>query len=310
MPRIARVLARPASLDPAWLDAQYNNRARIPEHPQLFARWAAESQAARSALACHLDLRYGAHPRQTLDVFPSARTNGHAAPVLVFLHGGWWRSLDKSDHSFVAAGFVREGAMVVLPNYALAPEVGLEAIVLQLVDALAWVWRHAAEHGGDPQRITLAGHSAGGHLAAMLLNCRWKSVARDLPADLARRALAISGLYDLEAVRRTPFLKPDLRLTRAAVERLSPVRFAPPRERVLYAAAGALESEEFLRQNALIRAAWGELAVPVCETVHGCHHLDVLHTLAEPGGALHGRAWDLLRQKRQRQRWPAAMPAI
>lgn len=295
MADIPRLLSHPASLDPAWLDRQYNNRARIPEHPELFARWAAESEVTRRELNCLLDLPYGDGPKETLDVFPSARTNGHAAPVLVFIHGGYWRSLDKSDHSFLAPGFVKRGAMVVVPNYALAPSVTIEAIALQMVKALAWTWRHAHAHGGDPRRIVVAGHSAGGHLAAMLLTCAWRKVARDLPADLVRRALAISGLYELEPVRRTPFLKADLRLTAAAVARLSPVRVPAPPRRTLYAAAGALESEEFLRHNALIQAAWGPAAVPVCETLAGCNHLDVLHALADPAGALHARAWELLR---------------
>lgn len=282
----------PARLDPAWLDVQYNNRARIPEHPQLFARWDADSAAARAALPCHVDLRYGDGPNETLDVFPAARPG---APVLVFIHGGWWRSLDKAGHSFVAPAFAREGATVVLPNYALSPSVTIETIALQMTRALAWTWRHAAAHHGDPRRIVLAGHSAGGHLATMLLACDWQRVAPDLPVDLARRALSVSGLYELEPVRLTPFLKADLRLTPDAVARLSPARYAAPRGRTLLAAAGALESEEFLRQNRLIQAAWGEAVVPRCEEVPGTNHLDVLHTLAEPDGMLHARAWELLR---------------
>lgn len=289
---IPTALAEPASWSPDWLDVQYNNRARIPEHPALFARWERESAAARAALPCHVDLAYGDGPGETLDVFPAARPG---APVLVFIHGGWWRSLDKSQHSFVAPGFVREGAMVVLPNYALSPSVTVERIALQMVQALAWTWRHAARHGGDPARITLVGHSAGGHLATMLLACDWRAVAPDLPADLVRRALSISGLYELEPVRRTRFLKADLRLTPAAVARLSPARFAAPAGRTLYAAAGALESEEFLRHNRLIQAAWGPATVPVCETVAGFNHLDIVQSLAEADGALHARAWQLLR---------------
>lgn len=291
---MTQTLPQAASLDPSWLDHQYNARAGIPEHPQLFMRWAAESAAARKALHCALDLPYGREPGETLDVFPSARPNGHAAPVLVFIHGGWWRSLDKSDHSFVAAGFAREGAVVVVPNYALAPSVSVETIAVQTARALAWTWRHAASYGGDPARITLVGHSAGGHLATLLLACDWQAVSHELPRDLVRRALAISGLYDLEPVRRTPFLKSDLRLTRASVARLSPAGFAAPHGRTLYAACGALESEEFLRHTALIRAAWGPLAVPVCEVLPGFNHLDIVHSLAEPGGALHRRAWELM----------------
>ena len=274
----------------AWLDAQYNNRARIPEHAQIFERWAAASALAREKSLCHIDVGYGPDPSDTLDVFTSARAN---APVLVFIHGGWWRSLDKRDHSFIAPAFAQAGAMVVVPNYALCPAVTIETITLQLVRALAWVHRHAARYGGNPGRIVVAGHSAGGHLAAMLLSCRWTDVAPDLPARLVHSALSISGVFDLEPLRRTPYLQVDLRLTPAAVAQLSPARFAPPTGK-LYATVGADESEEFLRQNQLIRSAWGADAVPVCEAIDGAHHMSVLHTLADPGARLHALALDLL----------------
>lgn len=278
--------------DPAWLDAQYNNRARIPEHPQIFARWAADSAAARARGPCELDVPYGDGPQETLDIFPAPQPQ---APVLVFIHGGWWRALDKADHSFVAPAFVEAGAMVVVPNYALCPAVTIEQITLQMVKALAWVWRHIRAHGGDPERIVVAGHSAGGHLAAMLASCDWRAVGSDLPADLVKSALAISGLFDLDAVSRTPHLQADLRLTPAAVRRLSPAGFPPPAVPVL-TVVGALESEEFLRQNALLRQSWGPLAVPVCEAIAGTHHLNVVDTLAEPGARLHELALDLLRK--------------
>ena len=276
--------------DPAWLDVQYNNRARIPEHPQIFERWARASAHARESAACHIDVPYGDGPNETLDVFPAAQPD---APVLVFIHGGWWRSLDKREHSFVAPAFTRAGAMVVLPNYALCPSLTIEAITLQMTQALAWIFRHAAQYGGDPQRIVVAGHSAGGHLAAMLLCCRWLQVGLDLPEQLVASALSISGLFDLEPVCETPFLQADLRLTPASATRLSPAFFAPPAG-TLYATVGANESEEFLRQNRLIRAAWGERAVPVCEAVPGTNHLDVLHELADPQARLHGLALQLL----------------
>jgi arylformamidase len=276
--------------DPAWLDLQYNNRARIPEHPQIFERWQKASATAREGLACELDLRYGDLPGETLDVFPSAAPG---SPVLVFIHGGYWRSLDKNDVSFVAPTFVKHGAMVVVPNYALCPAVTIETIALELVAALAWVWRNAAGYGGDPGRIVVAGHSAGGHLAAMLLSCDWPAVAPDLPAHLAASALSISGLFDLEPLRHTPFLKDDLQLTPASARKLSPALYPPPQGK-LYAVVGANESEEFLRQNSLIREAWGEPAVPVCESVPGTHHLDILHELADPGSRLNGLACELL----------------
>ena len=276
--------------DPAWLDAQYNNRARIPEHAQIFERWASASALVRQKTLCLLDLPYGDAPAQRLDVFPAER-NG--SPVFVFIHGGYWRALDKRDQSFLAPAFVQAGAMVVLPNYTLCPAVTIEQIALQMVQALAWTWRHAAEHGGDPARIVVAGHSAGGQLAAMLLACEWPRVAPDLPVDLVQSALSISGLFEMEPLRHTPFLAPDLRLTAESAQRLSPALMPAPRGE-LVAVVGADESEEFLRQNALIRSAWGEAAVPVCETLPGTHHLSVLHDLADAGTRLHRLALGLL----------------
>jgi arylformamidase len=281
--------------DPAWLDVQYNNRARIPEHPQIFERWAKASARVREGMTSVLDVAYGDGPNETLDVFPAAQ---RGSPVFVFIHGGWWRSLDKSDHSFVAASLVSAGAMVVVPNYALCPgtpaqPVSIETIALQMVRALAWVYRNAALYGGRPGRIVVAGHSAGAHLAAMLLCCDWHEVAGDLPARVVHSALAISGVYDLEPIRQTPFLKDDLRLTPEAVGKLSPAYFRKPSGR-LYAAAGADESEEFLRQNRLIQQAWGVGTVPVCEAIADTDHLTVLHDLADPDGRLHQHALALL----------------
>ena len=278
------------SFDPHWLDLQYNNRARIPEHPQIFERWERASELAREGMTCDIDVPYGDGPNELLDVF---RPERRGAPVLVFIHGGYWRALDKRDVSFIGPSFTREGAMVVVPNYALAPAVTIETIALQMVQALAWTWRHAALYGGNRKRIIVAGHSAGGHLAALLLTCRWTSVGGDLPADLLAGGLAISGLFDLEPIRQTPFLQPDLRLTPASVRRLSPARLPAP-SAPLYATVGGDESEEFLRQNDLIREAWGESNVPVCEAIPGVHHLTVLDDLVDPHGRLHGLALRLL----------------
>ncbi|MDT7836260.1 alpha/beta hydrolase [Aquabacterium sp. OR-4] len=284
--------------DAAWYEAQYNNRARVPEAPALLAAWAAASAQARRGLRGQLDLRYGDGPADTVDVFvPPAPAGPGApgAPVLVFIHGGYWRALGKADHSFVAPAFVRAGAVVVVPDYALCPAVGIEHIALQMARALAWVWRHAADWGGDPSRIVVAGHSAGGHLAAMLLACRWPDLAGDLPRRLLRGALALSGLFDLEPIRCTPFLQADLQLTPAAVRRLSPAFFPRPQHNgPLAALVGADESEEFLRQNQLIRDQWGPSAVPVCQVVPGCNHFSVLGDLADAAGLAHGHALFLL----------------
>ena len=286
--------------DPAWLDRMYNNRALVPDHAAYFERWAAESQAARKRLPCQVDVPYGNHAGDMLDVFPAAGFGsqgvkpGKGAPVLVFIHGGYWRALDKSDHSFVAPPLTEAGACVVVPNYALCPAVTIPDITMQMVKALAWTWRHIARYGGDPSRITVAGHSAGGHLAAMLLLCDWKAYAGDLPSDLVKNALSISGLYDLEPVRHTPFLKDSLKLTPEQVAKASPALLPAPRRGTLYSVAGADESAEFLRQNLLIQQAWGEGVVPVCESHLRRNHFSALDALTEPDHRLHGLALELL----------------
>ena len=273
--------------DPAWLDSMYNNRARVPGHPAYFARWAAASAEARAAQPATLDLRYGEGTNETLDVFPAAVTG---APVLVFIHGGYWRSLDKSDHSFVAPPFTTQGVCVVVPNYALCPgtaaqPVTIPDIALQMAKALDWTVRHIAHHGGDPGRITVAGHSAGGHLAAMLLS---------LPQGAARNALSISGLYDLHPLMYTPSLQEALQLTPTDALRASPALWPAPRQRRLYSVVGGDESEEFLRHNALIRQAWGARAVPVCEVLPGLNHFSIVDALADPAHRLHRHAMHLL----------------
>jgi arylformamidase len=207
----------------------------------------------------------------------------------LFIHGGYWRSLDKSDHSFVAAPFVDAGVTVVVPNYALCPAVTIDTIALQMAHALAWVHRHAARHGGDPARCVVAGHSAGGHLAAMLLACDGTRLAADLPSRLVRRAVSVSGLYDLAPMAATPSLQVDLRLTPVVIARASPANFPPPKGAQLATVVGALESEEFLRHNRLIRERWGSEVVTVCEELPGRNHFTALDELVDPQCALHRR---------------------
>lgn len=273
--------------EPAWLEAQFNNRARVADHADILRRWADASALSRERSRVALDIPYGAGPRERLDVFRPTSASPGGAPVLVFIHGGWWRSLGKQDYSFVAPSFATAGAVVVLPGYDLCPAASIETIVLQMTQALAWTWRHIADHGGDPRRIVVAGHSAGGHLATMLLCCDWTRVAPDLPSDLVTQVCSVSGVYDLAPVARTPFLKADLRLAPADVERLSPAGFPAPRGRRLMAFVGALESDEFRRQNRLMQQRWGRDVVPVCEEVPDTHHFDVMHAFADPDAPLH-----------------------
>jgi arylformamidase len=279
------------NLTPQYLDRMYNNRALVPDHARHFGQWADASADAREAVACLTDIAYGASSMEKLDVFPSSQVG---APVLVFIHGGYWRSLDKADHSFIAPAYVNQGACVVVPNYALCPAVTLPQIVMQMVSALAWTHRNISQYGGDPRRITVVGHSAGGHLAAMLLACQWSQYAKDLPSDVVKNALSVSGLYDLEPIMRTPFLKDSLRLTPEQVRLTSPAWMPRPRQGKLLALVGADESAEFVRHNRLIQTAWGKTTVPVCESIPDRNHFSVLEDLAAPWSRLHQLASGLV----------------
>lgn len=272
----------------AWYDSMYNNRALVPHHAAHFAQWAQTSADARASLQCNLDIAYGEGPNETLDIFPAKQKN---APVVVFIHGGYWRSLDKADHSFVAPPLHDMGACVVVVNYALCPgtseqPVTIPDIAQQMAKALAWTWHHIAQYGGNPQQVMVAGHSAGGHLAAMLLACDWKKVDPSMPAHWLQKALSISGLYDLTPLRKTPFLQTSLKLTAQHARMASPALWPRPKKGVLYTVAGGDESAEFLRHNRLIHQTWGPKTVPVCEDLAGLNHFSIVTDLTKKGTRL------------------------
>lgn len=289
----------PRLRDAAWLAQQYNNRALVPNHGEHLARWARVSADVLAAVAtaegaANLNRRYSARaPACVLDVFaaqPDGGLQGRASPLkpcVIFIHGGWWRALDKADHAFIAPAFTRQGVHVVVPNYTLCPTASIDDICLEMVEAVAWVWRQAPALGIDRRRIVVAGHSAGGHLAAMMLACRWPAWDAQLPARVVRAAVSVSGVFDLEPLRHTPFLQQDLKLTPASAKRLSPARLpmqaAPPGRLSLL--VGGDESSEFHRQAALIAEAWGPKRVDAPVSLPGLNHFSVMDDLAREGSA-------------------------
>lgn len=283
----------PSPVSPEWLEVQYNNRKRVPDTPELLARWGAESVAARASLGGRRDIAYGSYGER-LDVFAPLKDDGRLRPVLVFIHGGYWRSLSKDDHSFIASAFANAGACVVVPDYTLCPKVSIPTIAVQMAQAVAWVHDHIADFRGDSRRIVVAGHSAGGHLTAMLMGCRWRQVAPHLPSDVVSTSLAISGLYDLAPLQHVPFLKDDLRITAQHIHQASPLHWPVPTHGELHLAVGGDESEEFLRHQAALAQAWGEQRVPTAKVVQGMHHFNIMDDFASPTGQLHGLARDLL----------------
>lgn len=277
-------------LTPQQLDQQYNARAAIPDHPEIFERWRAGSRVARDGLRWEADYYFGPSPAETLDLYPARVPN---APLLVFIHGGYWRSLDKRDFSFLAPAFVNAGVAVAMPNYGLAPATSIEEMVRQMLRAMVWLYRHLPQLGIDRRRIVVAGHSAGAHLAAMMLAADWPLMASDLPRDLLHGAICISGLYDLQPLVHAPFLQEDLRLDAATAQLVSPVTYRPALSLPLITAAGGEESSEFKRQNRLIRDAWPhcfrrDLPLP------GRHHLASVEALGDPDQDLFHAALRLL----------------
>ena len=263
--------------DKEGLARQYNNRALVPDHAQYFARWGEASARARSIMTSRLDQRYGDMPGESIDLFPARKGDGSC---FMFIHGGYWRSLDKSDFSFLAPALVDAGISLAAVNYDLCPKVSIEEIVQQMLRASRWLWLHAEEHGMDQDRLYVGGHSAGGHLAAMMMCGLWPAFDRRLPKDLWKGALAISGVYDLRPLVQVEFLQPDLRLDEASAARVSPALMMPATRCPVMTCVGGDESSEFHRQNALIGERWraafaGDIAMP------GTHHFSVVDGLAD-----------------------------
>ena len=245
-----------AAYAPEFVERGYNNRAAVPEHPRWLAYYPEASAAARAKLAPRLDLRYGTRPKETLDLFlPSGRPRG----TFVFIHGGYWRAFDKSDFSFVAPTFVAQGLAVAVVNYDLCPGVSIATIVDECRRALAWLAREGGAHGADPRRIVVGGHSAGGHLTAMLFATDWS--AHGFAEAPIAGGVSLSGVHDLVPLVRFSF-NADFRLDDAEAARLSPVFLAPRVSAPLVVAAGADETSEFVRQTQLLWDAWPQVRPP------------------------------------------------
>jgi arylformamidase len=271
-----------AITDPiAYFTAQYNTRADAAYAEATLARWAQQGQLARRTQACLLDAPCGVSSRERVDFFPAKQSG---APLLVFIHGGWWRFLSKSEFSWVAQSFVAAGYNVALTDYDLCPTVNLTTIVEQTLSAVAYIHDKADDWEFDASRMHVAGHSAGGHLAAMMCAADWSVYDPKLPKKLFKSATLISGIYDLNPLVHIAAAQADLKLNRADLQRLSPLSYSPSGVPSL-AFAGALESDDFKRQNQVLKAAWGK-GIHVSE-VEGTNHFSVVDAWANPVHPLH-----------------------
>jgi arylformamidase len=275
-----------------YYSKQFNARDAIPDHPYIFTRWLKEAMQARRGHPVLLDLAYGETESERLDFFPA---NRGGAPLLIFIHGGWWRSMDKSDFSFIAPAYTMAGYNVALTNYTLAPKATLGQIVMEQMRAIAWLYRHAEQYDFDASRIVVSGHSAGGHLTAMMMAALWPTFAEDLPRDLIKGGVALSGLFDLEAVRHVDFVQADLKLTEEDVPVLSPALMPQAHDAPFLTAVGGLESDEFKRQSDILAQAWkknfrGNVPMP------DVNHMTICDAFGTPGNPLHEATLALLKE--------------
>ncbi len=259
-------------LDREFVEREYNNRALVPEHPAFFARWERDSAYVRKTIDAHLDLAYGPHARHRIDVFPAKNARG----TLMFIHGGYWRSLDKGMFSWLAASWTAAGVSVAMPNYRLAPEVRIAEIVDDIVEATNWLALNGPKYGAPASRMVLSGHSAGGHLTAAVFATPWSRLRFD-PTRIVG-GVPFSGVFDFEPLLHFAF-NADFKLDAAGARALSLHAAKPTLAAPLVVAAGAAESSEFQRQSRLLAAAWAPQAREAI--LPGLNHFSIVDSFAE-----------------------------
>jgi len=266
-----------------FVERGYNNRAAVPEHPRFLARYTELSLAAAAALRPQFDLRYGPGPKETLDLFvPAAKPRG----TFVFIHGGYWRALDKADFSFVASPLVEQGIAVAIVNYDLCPAVTIANIVDECRRALQWLVREGARYGAAVDRVVIGGHSAGGHLVAMLFATDWRHLGLSQAPFAA--GVTLSGVHDLEPLVLST-MNADLCLDAEEARRVSPLHLQCGIDVPLLVAVGNDETSEFVRQSHLIFDAWPRnrpagMAAPL--VIPDRHHFSVVLDHADAKSAL------------------------
>jgi arylformamidase len=268
-------------LDDNAINAQFMPRIAVPDCDEWLARDATLSAETRAVLRHTADIAYGESPGQRLDVFPAANPK---APIQVYLHGGYWRALDKRDFSYVASPLVAGGATTVLLNYDLCPKVTLDSIVQQMRDAVIWVYRHAGLLGGDAERIHLSGSSAGAHLVAMMLAQDWTRAP--VPTDVIKGATCITGIYQLDPVLRIQ-ANAEIQLKPEMVARNSPLGLAPRAKCPVLVAVGAKETPEWIKQSEAYEAHLKRHGVPTrFVKLPDTQHFSITQSLSWPQSEL------------------------
>jgi arylformamidase len=261
-------------MDRAALDVAYNNgnavgSSRLERYRDA---WKTRSDKLRASRQPQLDLRYGETPRERLDFYASGKPK---APTLLFIHGGYWQMNDKEGFGFIAEGPLAHGFNVALVEYTLAPEARMDRICAEIRRAVDWLLANLARLGGDPAKLLVSGHSAGGHLTAIAMAN--PAVAGGIP---------ISGIFDLEPIRLN-YLNEKLKLDEAEAARNSPILHLPKQAGPLIVTVGAAELPELVRQSADYAKAWSAAGLTAKHLPLPDHeHFSVLEELANPDGKL------------------------
>lgn len=266
------------------LDKAYDNRGRFPDTDACKQAQSDASDAAKTAYECKLDVRFGDGDTDLLDIYFGQGTGPR--PVHVFFHGGYWKSNTKNDFGFVAKPFVPHGVTTVVVEYPLIPNVRMARLIDRCRASLDWVWRNAENFGGDRDKITVSGHSAGGHITQMMMQTDWPVYGAGLPRDLIKAGCSISGVSDLEPVRLC-FQNNELQLTAAEVAEFSTLRMAPAHPGPLLAVCGDMEGDEFIRQTTALAEAWSAKGMAVeCWVMEGKHHFTTINQYLDPDSRL------------------------
>ncbi|MGE0254411.1 MAG: alpha/beta hydrolase [Alphaproteobacteria bacterium] len=267
------------------LHAQYNNRGKVPDFTVYGKAWTERTEAfhARKPKA-HFDVAYGSGPRQRLDIY---LPDGKDAPLLAWIHGGYWQWNDKEPLGFLAEPFLAAGIAFANIEYTLCPQTDFAGLVGDVRNALAFLWREAGRYGYRRDAMTVSGHSAGGHLTATMAATDWPDVGADLPSDLVAGAVPVSGIFDLEPIRHTPIGDP-LGLDAGLAVAWSPM-FMPARTGARLAiAVGGTEGPEFHRQAEEFATHWrgyGHEAKVL--SLSGENHFSIVEKVAAADSALH-----------------------
>lgn len=282
------------SFSPEQLEQQYNLRLGRPDFEEtIISNWVAKSEKVRSILNGTIDFRYGAGENQKLDVFVGQNSK---APTLVYFHGGYWKSGDKSIYSFLAEPFVEAGVNVVVVGYDLCPNVTLTRIVEESREAMAAIYNKASVLGISTEQITVMGHSAGGHITEMLMGTDWKAYSYELPADLIKAGIPVSPLSLLEPVRLTEGLNVGIGMDKKEAELQSPMlNHHPATDAPQMVVVGGAETDEFHRQAKMYVDAFGSSSRPIeLYVVPEVDHFDELNVLADPESLFFKKALALI----------------